>query len=81
MYNPANRLLLELVLLAYDSILTFHSEMEYVWKKKLKLGAALYLLTRYVTICITVLDVLLQLSNISVQVRFVSIPNHSDDIV
>ena len=79
MYNPANRLLLELVLLAYDSILTFHSEVEYVWK--LQLGAALYLLGRYPVLFLMVLNILLQFLNISVQVRFVLIPNHPNDIV
>ena len=44
--------------------------MEYVWKKKLQLGKGLYLLARYTTLLGVVIDVLLQFSNTSVQVRF-----------
>jgi Family of unknown function (DUF6533) len=45
--NPANSLLLELVLLAYDTGLTMQHEIRDIWNKKLKLGAAFYLLVRY----------------------------------
>ena len=62
-YNPSNTLWLEIVLLAYDSILTCQSEMEHVWKKKLKLGTALYVLPRYPALFVMVLIVLLNHSN------------------
>ncbi|KIJ46455.1 hypothetical protein M422DRAFT_250047 [Sphaerobolus stellatus SS14] len=36
-----------LTLLVYDTLLTFPSELKFVWKGKLKLGTILYLFTRY----------------------------------
>ena len=45
-----------------------------MWKKKLKLGTVLYLLARYPALSIIVLFVVLQFLNVSLQVRFVSIP-------
>ena len=47
--------------------------MDYVWKKKLKLGTALYLLARYTSLIIVAVDVPFLFANVSVQVRFVSI--------
>ena len=73
-YNPPNNLWLDVVLLVYDTIVTLPTEMEYVWKKTLKLGTALYVLGRYPALFITVLNVLLLFSNISIRVRFFSIP-------
>ncbi|KAF8576923.1 hypothetical protein K439DRAFT_591861 [Ramaria rubella] len=35
------------VLLAYDTLLTFPSEVKYIWPKKIQLGTTLYLLARY----------------------------------
>ena len=40
-------MLLRTALLAYDSLLTLVDEVLYIWKKKWKLGTALYLLARY----------------------------------
>jgi Family of unknown function (DUF6533) len=45
--NPANSLLLELVLLAYDTGLTMRHEIHDIWNKKFKLGAVFYSLVRY----------------------------------
>ena len=39
--------LTSLVLLLYDSVLTFGSERELIWKRKIRLGAILYLMARY----------------------------------
>ena len=73
-YNPPNNLWLDVVLLVYDTIVTFPTEMEYVWKKTWKLGTALYVLARYSGLFSIVLYVLLDILNVSLQVSFVSIP-------
>ena len=39
--------MLGIALLAYDSVLTLSEDVSYVWKKKWKLGTALYVLARY----------------------------------
>ncbi|KIJ46459.1 hypothetical protein M422DRAFT_250050 [Sphaerobolus stellatus SS14] len=39
-----------LTLLVYDTFLTFPTELKLIWKGKLRIGAILYLMTRYVAI-------------------------------
>ncbi|KAF8585197.1 hypothetical protein K439DRAFT_1266884, partial [Ramaria rubella] len=34
-------------ILAYDTLLTFPSEVRFIWHKKFRLGTILYLLARY----------------------------------
>ncbi|KAF8575124.1 hypothetical protein K439DRAFT_1278105, partial [Ramaria rubella] len=34
-------------LLAYDTLLTFPTEIRFIWHKKFRLGTMLYLLARY----------------------------------
>ncbi|KAF8575530.1 hypothetical protein K439DRAFT_1268667, partial [Ramaria rubella] len=34
-------------LLTYDTLLTFPSEVKFIWHKKFRLGTILYLLARY----------------------------------
>ncbi|KAF8583569.1 hypothetical protein K439DRAFT_1617374 [Ramaria rubella] len=48
------------VLLAYDTLLTLPREIKHIWHNKLRLGSILYLLARYSTLFILVLDVYLQ---------------------
>jgi Family of unknown function (DUF6533) len=45
--NPANRLPHETALFAYDTLLTVSYESRYIWNKKFRLAATLYLLARY----------------------------------
>ena len=69
--DPANRLLLQTALLVYDSILTLSQEVHYIWKKKFKIGTALYMLARYAMLVYIFLQVLGSFVNIpSLQVRF-----------
>jgi Family of unknown function (DUF6533) len=48
--NLADGLSCGTVLLAYDTLLTLSIELEYIWRKKFKLGTLLYLLARYAAI-------------------------------
>ena len=52
-----------------------------MWKKKLRLGKALYLLARYLALLYIVLVVVQQFSHISLEVSLISIQNHSIDII
>jgi Family of unknown function (DUF6533) len=69
--DPANRLPVETVLLAYDSLLTMPLEIGYIWKAKFKLGTALYLLARYSMLFFLPALMILDLLNFpSIQVCF-----------
>ncbi|KAF8573084.1 hypothetical protein K439DRAFT_1625314 [Ramaria rubella] len=46
-------------LLAYDTLLTFPSEVRFIWHKKFKLGTILYLLARYPALLVLLLNVYL----------------------
>ena len=40
-------LLFQIALVVYDTLLTLHYEIKYIWMKKFRLGSVLYLLARY----------------------------------
>ena len=64
-------LLLEIVLLAYDSLLTLFEEVPYIWQKKWKLGTVLYLLARYAALQFITIEMIFSLNSISLRVCFV----------
>ena len=64
-------MLLETALLAYDSLLTLFEEVSYMWKKKWKLGTALYVLARYAMLLYIVIQtIFLLIGFASLQVCF-----------
>jgi Family of unknown function (DUF6533) len=72
-HNPANRVPLGIVLLAYDTLLTLFREAEYIWLRKFKLGTVLYMLTRYPALFSVLLVIPRLLSHTSPQVCFVEL--------
>ena len=70
MHHLANALLLEIVLLAYDTLLTLPEEVLYIWNMKFKFGSALYFLARYSELLYLLILLLSYLLNISLQVNF-----------
>ncbi|KAF8583644.1 hypothetical protein K439DRAFT_1617348 [Ramaria rubella] len=47
-------------LLAYDTLLTFPSEVKFIWHKKMRLGTILYLIARYSALLFFLLDIYLE---------------------
>jgi len=39
-------------LLAYDTLLTFQDEVEYIWRRRIGLGTVLYVLARYAALIV-----------------------------
>lgn len=67
----ANSVSLSTVLLIYDTILTLSCEVEYIWKRKLRLGKILYLVARYSPVLLFVLDMPLQFMKLPVPVCYI----------
>ncbi|QRV78555.1 hypothetical protein RhiJN_06570 [Ceratobasidium sp. AG-Ba] len=44
-------LIASITMMAYDMILTFHQEFEYIWKRKKTIVSYLFLLNRYLNPC------------------------------
>jgi Family of unknown function (DUF6533) len=65
------QLIINTVLVVYDTIITLSYEVEYIWRRKFKLGTALYLVSRYLTLLYFLLVILNNFINASPEVRFV----------
>jgi Family of unknown function (DUF6533) len=67
-YDTANRVLLDIALLAYDTVLTLSHEVPYIWLKKTSIGAILYIAARYPSLVGFAITIFLAFSNVSLKV-------------
>ena len=56
-----------LALVIFDALLSLPLEIKCIWYQKLKLGSILYIMGRYATIIVSLIDMHLLLSDISFQ--------------
>ena len=57
-----------LVLIFFDTLLSLPSEIEYIWCKKPRLGSILYILARYSTLTVFIIEIYGSFVSFSLQV-------------
>ena len=57
-------------LLVYDTLLTLPSEIRYIWRKAIKIGAILYLLARYLPLVVYLIVIYTNIFNVSPEVYY-----------
>jgi Family of unknown function (DUF6533) len=57
-------------LLVYDTLLTLPSEIRYIWRKTIKIGAILYLLARYLPLVVSLIVIYTVSFNLSLEVYY-----------
>jgi Family of unknown function (DUF6533) len=70
LFNSTISTICSTVLIVYDTLLTLPSEIRYIWRKGIKIGAILYLLARYVPLVGFLIEIYINLCNVSLEVYY-----------